>query len=407
MSAFKRWTAAALALTLTLALAASVSPVLAVPAAEPFADFRIDASDMDVPDRTLSIDLYRRSGDGSFLPAADTADSNSTLSCKVNQVTEDAAFYIQPKADGVRAMVDYLTDVNGDGLYELLDGGDNPAWDALDPLNNLVPGESTPLVSGQTYIMSAEMLSRRFEEASEARAQEWGLENSGQTFPLCRVTLRHTDEADGQEYEQLYYLEICGQILTPPDVPRDQWYYGAVEYSLVQGWFNGQEDGSFGPDGPLSRAQLAQVLWRVEGCPVLREVEDDQAAETPDFIDVLSIDWFSQAAAWCRQEGLITGYTDGTFLPNAPLTREQLASVLQRYAAYAGHGGPPLADALDQYSDTESVSSWAYDSMCWAVSNRLLPVFDNVLRPGDTVTRAELAFALYTFQTIGRQYAID
>lgn len=386
MNAFKQWTAAALALVLT----ASISPVLAVPAAEPFADFRIDASDMDVPDRTLLIDWYRRNENGSFLSADAAADYDDTLNCKVNRVTGDAMFYIQPKADGVWVTVDYLTDVNGDGIYELLDGGDQPVWDALDPMNDLVQGGNPSLVGGQTYILSAETLFQRFEEAARTRTQDWGLETDFQTFPLCRITLRRANAADGQEYEQLYYLEIYGQILTPPDVPRDRWYYSAVEYSLVQGWFTGLEDGRFGPDEPLNRSQLAQVLWTAAG---------RQAAETANFTDVLSTDWFCQAAAWCRQEGLMSGYENGTFLPDAPLTREQLASVLQRYEDYAGYATPYFT-ALDQYKDAESVSLWAYDSMRWAVSNRLLPVFDNSLRPGDTVTRAELAFALYTFQTI-------
>lgn len=397
MNRSKRWTAAALALTLTLALAPFISPVLAVPAAEPFADFRIDAADMDVPDRTLSIDLYRRDESGSFSPAG-AADA---ISCKVNRVTADAMFYIQPKADGVRAMVDYLTDVNGDGLYELLDGGGHPVWDTLDPLNGLVQGGDASLADGQTYVLSAETLSQRFEAAAQDRARDQGLESGFRTSPLCRITLRYTDGADGQEYEQLYYLEIGGRILVPPDISPDRWYYSAVEYSLIQGWFAGLEDGRFGPDEPLNRAQLAQVLWTAAGRPALRMAEDAQGA---DFADVLPADWFAQAASWCGQEGLMSGYEDGAFLPDASLTREQLASVLRRYEdhAYPGYDYPDFSDFPAQYSDADSISPWAYDSVRWAVSLDLLPVSDSFLRPGDAVTRAELAFALYTLQTRGR-----
>lgn len=400
MNVFKRWTAAALALV----LAASVSPVLAAPAAEPFADFRIDALNMDVPDRTLLIDLYRRNESGGFSPAAAAEDS---IHCKVNRVTGDAMFYIQPRTDGVQVTVDYLTDVNGDGLYELLDGGSQPVWDTLDSGNDLVQGGDFSLAGGQTYALSAETLSQRFEKTAQTRTRDLGRESVFQTFPLCRVTLRRTDAADGQEYEQLYYLEICGQILTPPDVPRDRWYYSAVEYNLILGWFTGLEDGRFGPDEPLNRSQLAQVLWTVAGHPVLWSVESSQAAKTADFTDVLPTDWFYQAVIWCQQEGLMTGYENGTFLPNAPLTREQLASVLQRYEIYTGYAFPYSADALSQYGDAESVSPWAYDSMCWAASLGLLPVSGNALHPGNTVTRAELAFALYTYHTRDRQYDVD
>ena len=393
MNRFRQWIAAALAVV----LAVSISPVLAVPAAEPFADFRIDALDMDVPDRTLSIDLYRRDESGNFSPV-DAADA---ISCKVNRVTSDAMFYIQPKADGVRVTVDYLTDVNGDGLYELLDGGDRPVWDVLDPLNGLVRSGDASLASGQTYVLSAEALSQRFEATAQSRAKDQGLEADFHISPLCRVTLRHTVGADGPEYEQLYYLEICGQILTPPDLSPDQWYYSAVEYSLIQGWFAGLEDGRFGPDESLNRAQLAQVLWTAAGSPLLWGAAGSQ---TSDFTDILPTDWFCQAASWCGQTGLMTGYEDGTFLPNAPLTREQLASVLHRYEAYAypGYDSPSPSDSLAQYGDVGSVSLWAYDSMGWEVSFGLLRVSNSSLRPGDTVTRAELAFALYTLQTRDR-----
>lgn len=94
----------------------------------------------------------------------------------------------------------------------------------------------------------------------------------------------------------------------------------------------------------------------------------------------------------------MAGYEDGSFLPNAPLTREQLAAVLQRYEDHAGYA-VSYSTSLAQYSDEESVSPWAYDSVCWAVFHRMLPIFDNSLRPRDTVTRAELAFALYSFHT--------
>lgn len=388
MNPLKKWTAAALA----LALAASISPVLAIPMADPLADFRIDASDMDVPDRILSIERYYRDESGNFPPKYDGTEYNSTLNCKVNRVTGDAAFYIQPKSDGVQVTVDYLTDVNGDGLYELLDGGDRPVWDALDPLNGLVQGGSSYLVSGRVYVLSARTLSQRFEQAAQARTQNWDLEASRQAFPLCRVTLRHADAAG--ESEQVYYLELCGQLLTPPDISQDQWYYTAVEYSLIQGWFTGLEDGRFGPDEPLSRAQLAQVLWSAADRPPVWRADDSQ---TPDFADVHPTDWFYQAVSWCRLEGLMSGYGDGTFLPDTPLTREQLAAVLQRYEGHTGRTVPYLT--LAQYSDKESISPWAYNSMCWAVYYRMLPIFNDSLRPRDTVTRAELAFALYSFHT--------
>lgn len=388
MNRLKRWTAAALACGLTLSL--SIASALALTPAEPFADFRIDASAMEVPDRTISIDWYRRGEDGSFRPADVAADYDYTLNCKVNRITGDATLYIQPKAEGVWVTVDYLTNVNGDGLYELLDGGNEPAWDSLTAQGNLVQGRNEALSPGQTYILSAEALAARFDETEKARVQLLEPEAAVTSWPLCRVTLSRTDPADGRTYEQLYYLEIFGNELIPWDIPRSAPYRDAVEYGLACGWFTGMDDGSFGPGLPLNRAQLAQVLWTVGG---------SQAAGGAGFIDVSPDDWFYQAVSWCGQENLIAGYEDGSFLPDASLTREQLASILARYAKHTGINPLSAAD-LSRYEDCGEVSSWAYDSMRWAVSNRLLsPAADNTLRPGDTVTRSELAQALYAYRT--------
>lgn len=380
MKACKRWMAAALAAVLAGAL--SISAGLAAYPAEPFADFRIDSSAMDVPDRTIAIALYRPDEGGTFQRA-----ESRDYDCKVNRVTGDATFYIQPKTEGVRVEVDYLTDVDSDGSYELLEG-DSPAWDSLDGQGNLVQGGNEALAVGQTYILSAEMLKARFEKAVQDRTQELALGAPAPSgFPLCQITLRHTDPADGQSYEQLYYLELYGKILVPFDLDPGQWYYSAVEYGLAQGYFTGMESGRFGPDEPLNRAQLAQVLWSMDGC---------LDAEGSHFSDVGTDDWFVQAVSWCQQEGLISGYEDGTFLPNAPLTREQLASILYRYAHYSGSNLRASA-SLSVYGDEGDISSWAYDSVRWAITNRLLTASDNLLRPGDTVTRAELAAALYAY----------
>ena len=389
MKTIRQWMAAALALA--LAASFTISPALAAPPAEPFADFRIDAAAMDAPDRVISIDWYRQNENGEFLPADVAADYDFTLNCKVNRVTGDATFYIQPKAGGVWVTVDYLTNVNGDGLYELLEGGVSPAWDSLDAQGSLVQGGSEALTAGQTYILSAEALSARFDETVQSRAGLLHIEDPTASWPLCRITLNRTDPADGQTYEQLYYLEIFRNELLPWDVPRSAPYCEAVEYGLACGWFTGMEDGSFGPSLPLSRAQLAQVLWRAGGC---------QPGEAVSFTDAEPDGWYYPAVCWCQQEGIIAGYEDGSFLPDAPLTREQMAAFLYRYAKPSVLPQPNLyfPTDLSQYSDQEEVSSWAYDSVRWAVSNRLFPLIGSALRPGETATRAELAAALYALK---------
>lgn len=384
MNLIKRWAAAALTAVFTVSLLAV--PGLAV-SADAIADFRIDAANMDVPERTVSVARYEAGEDGVLRVAG-----SSEYECRLNRVTEDASFYIQPKADGAGVVVDYLADLDGDGAYELIDSDSSPMRDTLDQRSNLVSVTSIPCVSltgGETYIVSAEALSSRYRQAVRRGAQALGLEEpADQSFPLCRVTLRQADadQAQGGQ-QQTYYLELYGKVLVPSDIFPGQWYYNAVEYGLAQGYFSGMEDGRFYPDESLNRAQLAQVLWTVGGC-----LESDSTR----FSDADVSDWFYQAVSWCQQEELIAGYEDGSFAPDEPLSREQLASILYRYARRFGSSLRITAD-LTGYDDCEEISSWAYDSMRWAMSNRLFLVEDNALRPAAPVSRGELAAALYAY----------
>lgn len=384
MKAFRRWISAAL--TLVLAVSLAIPSAFAAFPAEPFADFRIDAVQIDVADSTIGIGIYRPDESGTVQQM-----EGSSFDCKINRVTGDASFYIQPKAEGVYVTIDYLTNANGDDFYELTEG-DALAQDSLNAQGNLVQGGGEALTLGQTYILSAETLAKRFDEAERSMAQRLGAEASVQSWPLCRVTLSRVDPADGQNYEQLYFLELFEGALLPGDVLRGAWWYDAVTYCLGRGWLTGRAgDGMFAPEEPLTRAQLAQVLWTMAGCP-----ESGEA----DFLDVLPEAWFYQAVSWCRQEGLIAGYADGSFLPDAPLTREQLASFLHRYAKLAGmdRSNPYHSSGLSHYGDYGELSPWAADSMDWAMEHKLFLIADGLLRPGQSVTRAELAGALYALK---------
>lgn len=387
---YKRWMAAALAAVMTAAL--SISSGLALPAAEPFAEFRIDATGNDIRDRTISVALYRRDKSGQF-----QVDDTVEYTCKLNRATMDAGFFIQPKADGVWVTVDYLTDMNGDGTYELLDGDDSPVWDVMDLQGSLAPAaeEGAPtLTNGETYILAPELLVHRSKEAVQARTAGGAApldvgqgDVASQDFPLCMIKLHRTDPADGEDYVQTYYLEIYDRVLIPFDISPGSWYYDAVKFVLAEGYFAGTDDGLFVPDGPLTRAQLAQVLWTMAGSPV---------AGATQFTDVASSDWFYTAVSWCQQEDLLAGYADGTFSPNDLLSREQMVSVLHRYARYTGSNLRGTAD-LSQFSDGDQVSSWAVDSMRWALTNGLITGTGDALRPADTVARAELASVLHAY----------
>ena len=285
------------------------------------------------------------------------------------------------------------------GVFVLLDGGADPTWDVLSPQDGLaLPTagiEAPALTNAQTYILSSEMLSARYQQAVQSRAAggpfaldvgQGGI--ARQEYPLCMVKLHHTDSADGEDYIQTYYLELYGAVLIPPDVSPSDSYYEAVKYVLAQGYFSGTDDGRFDPSGELTRAQLSQVLWTMGG---------SLNSKMSQFSDVTSNDWFYRSVSWCQQEELIAGYSTTTFAPHDRLSREQMISILFRYARNSGATLRSTAD-LSQFSDADQVSDWALDSIRWAVTNGLIPSSDTALRPSDTVTRAELASTLYSYE---------
>ena len=176
-------------------------------------------------------------------------------------------------------------------------------------------------------------------------------------------------------------------IVTLPfiDVHPGDWFYDPVCFVYSQGLMTGTSATTFEPNTPLSRAMLVAVLHRLEGSP---------AASVGDFSDVAVGDWYAQAVNWAASVGVVNGFDDGTFQPNAAITREQMAAILRNFAAYKGMD-VTAADDLANYSDASSVSDWAKESIQWAVGSGLLGGYeDGTLRPQGTTTRAEVASVL-------------
>ncbi len=157
------------------------------------------------------------------------------------------------------------------------------------------------------------------------------------------------------------------------DVDQEQWYHAAIDWAVDNDVLQGVGDGLMLPDGDITRAQMAQVLWNVEGQPA--------AAEGEGFSDVSEGDWFAGAVAWASQEGIFVGY-DGAFDPDAELTREQAATVLMRWAESNGEDVSGRAD-LSGFPDADGISEWAVESVRWAVDAGVL---EGVANPDGTTT---------------------
>ena len=175
------------------------------------------------------------------------------------------------------------------------------------------------------------------------------------------------------------------------DVHHGDWFYEAVEYCASRGFMAGTDNGIFSPNVALSRAMVAQILYAMENKP--------GGAPGGKFSDVKDSDWFAAAVNWCAQAGVVAGMDDGTFAPNANVTREQLATMLCSYTRFKGKDATATGN-IDQFSDVGHVSSWAADNVKWAVGHGIMAGKDgNVIDPTGNATRAEMAQMIYRLTT--------
>lgn len=195
--------------------------------------------------------------------------------------------------------------------------------------------------------------------------------------------------ADGLELmvSQSCRVELEERESSYSDVAGPSWYEDAVAFTSARGLFSGVGGGRFAPEQTMTRSMLASVLYRMDGAPA---VSADGA-----FSDVPAGRWDSAAVQWAAQSGIVSGTGEGKFSPEAPMTREALVTMLYRYANQAGLTTDHRS-ALN-FTDADSVSSWAEEAVNWACEAGILQGSDNQLRPGATATRAEVASILMRF----------
>lgn len=172
------------------------------------------------------------------------------------------------------------------------------------------------------------------------------------------------------------------------DVDAGAWYAEAVTYCREHKLMDGIGNNQFAPESTLTRAQLAMVLYRIEGTPA---VTGEDA-----FTDTAGGAWYSDAVLWVSLRELMGGYGNGRFGPNDPVTREQMTAVLWRYA------GSQAADPAN-LSDSDAMSAYAVPAVNWAVSNGIVaPASGTAFAPRDNATRAQVAAALMNYHRMGQ-----
>lgn len=171
------------------------------------------------------------------------------------------------------------------------------------------------------------------------------------------------------------------------DVKRTDWFYDAVSFTYNMGIMDGVETNKFSPSTTITRGMVVTMLWRMAGEPY---------ASGTYFDDVSYGRYYTTAVAWSARNNIIEGSGANTFGVNDPITREQLAVILYRYAKYMNYS--TTTSSLYGYDDANKVSSWAKDAMGWAVRNGVIGgVTNTTLCPNNTATRAEVAQMFMNF----------
>lgn len=243
--------------------------------------------------------------------------------------------------------------------------------------------EGTPVADGEAY----EFLGWTQQEITDSPEKpEYFTESFVPTETENTLYALYTyEDRTGVCYTTSLRMKVCYAALYE-DVDLDAWYHEALDFVLEEGYMNGTGENCFEPNGKLTRAMLATILYRMSG--------DTQIHSHP-FQDVPQGQWYSDAIAWAYETGVVTGTGETTFDPDGFVTREQAAAMFYRYAKMAGQS-PEATGNLGSFADASKISDYAKLPLRWAVGEGIINgKGNNILDPTGTATRAEIAKIIY------------
>ena len=318
----------------------------------------------------------------------------------------DAAISIQWRTKDGCTYVIITSDKNLDGVYEtplvspvLIDGTPAVIPPAQSESGNTVFSISVSPATGGVVAVSPKSASKGSAVTITATP------NTGYQLDKLTVTdkngnsIKLTDQGNGKytftmpaskvsASASFAEVEVPAPALPFADVTASDWFYDAVAYVYNNGLMTGTSDTTFSPNATTTRGMLVTILHRLEGEP---------AANDAGFTDVENGAWYQAAVDWAAANGIVNGTSETTFDPNGTLTREQMAAILYRYAAYKGYDVSQLAD-LSRFSDSSAVSTYAADALAWANAAGLITgVTDTTLSPQGSAVRAQAATILMRF----------
>lgn len=229
----------------------------------------------------------------------------------------------------------------------------------------------------------------RYGEVSDITAVDGALSDCQPIVYNGKVTWYVTDDSA----PVFYTLDQNGvsatrTVLELDDVSTADWYYPAVKYAYDHGLMSGTSETTFSPSVATTRGMIVTILYRLEGQP---------STANANFTDVPDGQYYADAVAWASANAVVSGYGDGRFGPNDPVTREQLAAILYRYAQSKGYD-VSASNGLAGFTDAASVSAYAVPAMQWANAEGVINGRTaTTLAPKGNATRAETAQILMTF----------
>ena len=328
-------------------------------------------------ERQIAVTSIRAVGEGNVEPKTITAGQLNDGSVLGSLVTISGTVASFEKANGLVQTI-MVRDKNGELARVFIDGYITTGQD----VQNLRVGRkitATGLASYDNTFNAPDGPFPRIRIRDRAdvvcKRPSSGSSSAGQTIPNPDVPLE--PEPD----EMLPFL----------DVDEDAWYYDAVCYVYGAGLFQGTSGTTFGPDDTMTRSMTATVLYRLSG--------ETYTGTAATFGDMAAGAWYGTGVSWAAAREIAKGYGDGRFGVNDPVTREQLAAILYRYARYKGEDVSVGEDTnLIGFKDAGQVSEWAAPAVRWAVGVGLLKGdAAGCLRPLDQAARSEFAALLMRY----------
>lgn len=262
-------------------------------------------------------------------------------------------------------------------------------------------GSKTELVTGSTFILTSGSTTLHINNGTVINITTGEEVTSGaalttnQRYFCAEDTSAVFTAINGSTCQVDGYYKTTGTVIVNTnkflDVSNSDWFYDAVVFSSENGLFTGTSESAFSPNSSMTRAMFVTVLYRLDG--------KSAVSSAPVFPDVSSKKlYYYNAVAWANANNIVNGFDDGKFYPDTPITREQMAVIMYRYASYAGCK-TAAGDTSKYYSfpDSNKVSAFAADAMKWSTSNSLINGSDGKLLPQDTASRAQVAQIILNF----------